>query len=31
MANTINRSWLEAHVVGSGAPLAKRVEWHLAH
>ena len=31
MAKTINRAWHDANVLGSGAPLARRVEWHLAH
>lgn len=27
----INADWHRAHVLGQGAPMDQRVEWHLAH
>ncbi len=27
----MNREWHPAHVLGSNAPMDRRVEWHVAH
>jgi len=27
----LNKKWHQKHRLGSGAPMADRVRWHLAH
>jgi hypothetical protein len=31
MTGRINEQWHREHVLGSHAPMDRRVEWHLAH
>lgn len=31
MMSRMNREWHLAHVLGSNAPMDRRVEWHLEH